>query len=286
LFHEGNARFAENQLAEAAQRYKSALEHWDHPSVRYNLAVCLISLDQPLIALQHLEAALRFGAAALAPEQFTQAQTYRKLLLGQVAELRVSCDTAEAEVHLDGERLLTCVGETTRRLTPGRHQLVATRKGYGTVSKALVLLPGQLTDERLSLAILRPVTITTRRWRPWKPWVVFGAGGLVAVAVGLPLMLHARGAANDYDQAIGQCDPVTGCVESSLPRAVRALPGEARAVSGAAIGMFVASGATLAAGALMAILNIPKTTAKMEQASDTPDHGSLAAERSPDRVAR
>ena len=43
LYKEGNAFFAQSQFKEALEKFVQALKIWDHPAIRYNAAVCLIS---------------------------------------------------------------------------------------------------------------------------------------------------------------------------------------------------------------------------------------------------
>ena len=88
-YDEGNLLFEQEKYAQALSIYRGAVELWDHPAIRYNMAVALIHLDQPLAAYENLASALRFGAEPLQADVYTQAQTYRKLLLGQLARLKV-----------------------------------------------------------------------------------------------------------------------------------------------------------------------------------------------------
>src|SRR5262245_25248836 len=61
IYEEGNALFGENQFAQALVKYREGLAIWDHPMIRHNIAICLLELDQPVEALEHLEKALAFG---------------------------------------------------------------------------------------------------------------------------------------------------------------------------------------------------------------------------------
>src|SRR5262245_48307466 len=54
LFKQGNSLFAESQHAAALAKYREALKVWDHPAIRYNAAVALVNLDQPLLAYENL----------------------------------------------------------------------------------------------------------------------------------------------------------------------------------------------------------------------------------------
>src|SRR5690242_3320281 len=70
LYEQGNGEFAQYRYAEALAFYRQALESWDHPLTRFNAAVCLVHLEQPVAALAQLRAALRHGAAPFRPETY------------------------------------------------------------------------------------------------------------------------------------------------------------------------------------------------------------------------
>ena len=67
LFEEGNKLFENSEHAAALAKYREALKVWDHPAIRYNAAVALINLDQPLAANENLELALRLRRGAVQP---------------------------------------------------------------------------------------------------------------------------------------------------------------------------------------------------------------------------
>jgi len=154
IFKDGNALFAESQHAAALAKYREALKVWDHPAIRYNAAVALINLDQPLVADGELDAAMRFGEAALGGETYKQALLYKKLLNGQLADLDVSCSEPGAEVRLDGQLLFVAPGKKTQRMLPGAHSLVARQSGYLTETRSLVLPPGRRSDETIGMVSL------------------------------------------------------------------------------------------------------------------------------------
>jgi len=258
LYDAGNLLFEQARYGQALAIYRDAVKAWDHPAIRYNMAVANIHLDQPLAAYEDLERALRFGAEALAEDVYAQALTYQKLLLGQLARLKVSCAEPGAQLFLDGELVLTGPGDRSRVLLPGKHQLVASKPGFVAATRAVELVAGSSVEETLAPSALpRFVPVRTeRRWAAWVPWAVAGAGAAVA-AIGVPFELAARSNMQDHDRQVGAACP-TGCVPSAIPASTRDLESRAHLESGVAIGLFVVGGAAVAGGIVLAVLNQPR----------------------------
>jgi hypothetical protein len=256
IFDDGNALFAESQHAAALARYREALKVWDHPAIRYNAAVALINLDQPLAADVEVDAAMRFGEPALGGEIYRQALLYKKLLGGQLADLDIACSEPGAEVMLDGQLLFVAPGQKSERMLPGPHSLVARKAGYLTETRALMLPPGRRSDEKIAMVSLASLpTRTVRRWKSWKPWALFGAGVLVAL-VGVPLMVDAKHNLDSFDADVARSCP-NGCAPGMLPSTTLDAHSRAGAENGAAIGMFAAGGAVAAVGVVLLIMNQP-----------------------------
>jgi tetratricopeptide (TPR) repeat protein len=259
LYVAGNREFTESRFAQALARYREAIRHWDHPAIRYNLAVCLINLDQPLEARDHLERSLRYGDAALGADAYQQAVTYRKLLDGQLARVRVTCREPGAEVTLDGVALFTAPGAQERFAMPGRHQVIAIKPGFLTASATLVLVAGQRTSHELQpIRVAATRTRMARRWAVWKPWAVLLGGGAV---LGAGALSYAAAAHNldRYDRGIELrcptgCDAATRAGFTDLSRA----KDRAHTEEVAAFSLFAVSGAAVIAGVIGVVLNQPR----------------------------
>jgi hypothetical protein len=256
LFAEGNRLFENSEHAAALVKYREALKSWDHPAIRYNAAVTLIDLDQPLGANENLEQALRYGDAPFNPEKHQQALTYRKLLRGQLAELKVTCVEPEAEITLDGATLFTAPGEAARWVLPGPHQLVARKSGFLSATRSLSLLPGKPALEALSLQPIQTLrTRLVRRWPEWKPWAVLGSGALLAL-IGVPLLRDAKNNIDAYDAGVRDtCS--TGCSSAALPQAVLYARDRGHTENVVAISLFAVGGAVIASGVVLLVLNQP-----------------------------
>jgi tetratricopeptide (TPR) repeat protein len=254
LFEAGNKLLDENLFAPALDLYRQALEHWDHPAIRYNVAVTLINLERPIDAYRNLEAALRYGDAALEPELALQARSYEKLLEGQIVRLNVACEQAEVAILLDGGDFLACPGEREVLLVPGEHRLVASRPGHVTRTVALVLTGGEARRVPIELMTVEQATVEHRRWATWKPWAVV-AGGLAVGSVGLGFELRARATYQSYDNAIAVLCATRPCADEQLPEVVTAAHARASRQHRIGVGLMAAGLAVAGAGAVLAILN-------------------------------
>jgi len=259
LFDNGNREFAESHTAQALQSYREAIQHWDHPSIRYNIAVCLIDLNQPLEADENLERSLAFGESALPAAQYREALRYQKLLAAQLARIAITAQQPGMEITLDGKLLFTAPGSVDRKLLPGEHEIVASSAGFSTRSRRLVLVAGKSTAYHVDG--LEPVSIPTlesRRWPVWIPWSVLAAAG-VAVAGGTWSYASASHNFDNYNRVIAsrctqRCTPEMLAGFADLHRYEHR--GDVEEV--VAISLFVAGGVALATGVAGLVLNQPR----------------------------
>jgi tetratricopeptide (TPR) repeat protein len=258
LFREGNVYFEQSKYTEAVALYEQALSSWDHPNIRFNMAICLINMRQPLVAWTHLQQALRFGEAPLGKQHHIDALSYVAVLESSLAQITVKATQPDIKVMLDGARVLDGPGTYTSKLLPGKHQLVASKPGFATESRALDLPAGKpitesITLEREKVQVRRENY--ERRWNWWLPWSL--EGGAVALGlVGAGVYLHARTEIRQYDEGFAKMCP-EGCPDSAIDPALKSKQSAARRDSGIAIGVWSAAGALVVTGAVMAIMNRP-----------------------------
>jgi hypothetical protein len=143
LLEAGNAALLRADYAAALETLQRGLAHWDHPAIRFNMAVCLINLDRPLEARDNLERSLVYGPQALDAELYARGLTYRALLDAQVSALTIDCPEPGEDVLLDGELVFTGPGVLHKFVAPGEHQLAATKRGTLPAARHIVLAPGQ-----------------------------------------------------------------------------------------------------------------------------------------------
>jgi hypothetical protein len=248
LLARGNEQLDQGLYSAALDLYRQGIAIWDHPAIRYNVAVADINLERPIEAYQELERALAFPEA-LEPDVRDQAHAYERLLHAQIVHLSIDCVDAGTRITLDGVEIATpCPGSSSRLLLPGRHQLVATKSGYLTRAVELVPSGGDTPHERIDLMTIEEATVTRRRWPLWKPYAVVGTAAAIGVA-GLVVELQSAATFRSYDHAIAQLCPDRPC--DSVPSVVSSAYSEARRENHVAIGLFIGAGATLATGAVL-----------------------------------
>lgn len=207
LFKEGNELLKESVFVQAADRYRKALQHWDHPAIHYNLAFCLLNLDQPVLVYEHLEKAMHYGPAPLEQEKFELAKSYKALVEKQLARIEISCEEPDAMVTMDGTPLFKAPGKYAGLVRAGPHTVLASKEGFITAEDTRNLPAGQITRVELKLK-KGGVVLYKRRWAAWKPWAVTG-GGVLILAAGAFFNVTAASAFKDFDMGIEECG---GCV--------------------------------------------------------------------------
>jgi hypothetical protein len=278
LYSQGNIEFQAGRLIQALTKYREALTHWAHPAIHFNLAVCLINLDQPLEAKHQLELAMRYGEAPLGRDMYLQGITHRHSLDGQIARVEISCAEPGTTITLDGAFLFTAPGSVERLVLPGKHQIVGTKPGYMTATETIELLPARLTKHDVRLIALKSVTRLVRRWPVWKPWLVVGSGASIATLGGLAYGI-AKHRFNSYDADVTMHCP-RGC-DASMTAALQGL--ESNKDSGnrwqaAAFSLFAVGGAVAITGAIGLYLNQqrPETSSVTPAISATPGGATVA----------
>ena len=182
LYEEGNTLFAQQAHAPALLKYKEAIALWEHPLIRFNLAVTEIRLERILEAADDLEKSLKYGDTPFKPELYQQALDYQALVKGRVGFIEASCDTTATRLLLDGKPWLDCPGTQKQRVLAGEHAIVGEKQGYLTASTKVVVAGGKTAQENVKLIPLDQAVVLKYRYQRWIPWTMVGIG--VAVGVG------------------------------------------------------------------------------------------------------
>jgi hypothetical protein len=252
LFEEGNVLFAKQAHAAAIEKYRAALAHWNHPKIRYNLAVALVRLQRILEASEELSLALHYGASPFDDDAgYQDALGIQALVEKQIADLDVSCRVG-MRVTLDGKPWLTCPGSQHVRLLAGAHELVGEATGYLTLSRPLVLVGGVHVHEELTPVRLDDAVRVRYRHPRWLPWTVASSGAAVALA-GVAVWFVGKSKMDRFENDLAVRCPA-GCVP---PPDLESERTTARFERGISIGLLSVGGAALVTGVVWAIANRP-----------------------------
>ena len=213
-FREGNVQLNDGLFVQAAELYREALTHWDHPAIRYNLALALLNLDQPIEVYENLQKATQYGPAPLEKDKFEHAKEYMLLIEKQIATIEVSCQKLGAKVSVDGKEVFTVQpGQPNtfkQRVRIGKHTFVAEKPGYATGLDAPFIGPGETFRIELKLYTAEELTRYKHRWNAkWMPYAVIG-GGVLAGGIALALEASASSSYNDFDAKVAKCSADAG----------------------------------------------------------------------------
>ena len=257
IFADGNTLFSQQQHAPALEKYRVALALWEHPLIRFNLAVTEIRLERVLEAADDLEKALQFGAAPFTPELYQQALDYQSLLKGRVGYIEASC-TAQASVQLDGKQWFSCPGTKRVRVIAGEHTLVSERPGYLTNSRRVVVPGGKTITEKLVVVSIESAVVLEYPYRQWIPWTITATGAAIALG-GAGLWFAGRNQMTEFDANFSSACTVTGCEpDLSQHPALRDQRDSAAFKGTVGISLMIGGGAVAVGGIVMAIINRPK----------------------------
>lgn len=256
LFAEANQLFSERAHAPALEKYKLAIELWDHPMIRFNMAVTLIRLDRMLEAGDELEKALRYDATPFSAELYQQALDYQSLVRKQLGYIEVTCTQPDTHIQLDGKPWFDAPGTRKIRVMTGEHAIVADRKGYLTVSRRLVVAGGATAKHEVTLVPLESAIVIEYKYPRWLPWTITAGGAAVALG-GLGFWLAGKNQMDDFaKQFVRECP--TGCETGLSMHASLAAQEDAALLKGKiGVSMMIGGGVITAAGVVFILLNRP-----------------------------
>ena len=254
-FRQANLLLKDSVFVHAANRYRDALQHWDHPAIHYNLVLALVNLDQPVEIYEHIESAMRYGPAALDTEKFEQARAYKAIFEKQISRVDISCDIKGAVVKMDGRDLFVAPGRYKGMVRAGPHTIIAGGEGFITNEISRSLPAGEVTTIKLNLYTNEQLTRYKRSFPEWIQWTGI-ASGLAIAGGGAFLHVQARDTFNSYDAAISDCanqNPTQGgCLPTQQLRGQLAF---GRTMQYGALASYGLGGALLVGGVAMMVMN-------------------------------
>lgn len=261
----GNQELYEGLTDEAAEHYRQALEHWDHPAIHYNYAQALLKLFKMLECHDHLEAATRYGAEPLGDEEkFKNAIQMLTRVEGELTRLEITCEEPGARVSMDEEKdQLECPRTVVRWMPPGPHVLSISKPELVSRKKAVHLSKGKRVKVLFEIFTEQQMKRSKTRWAWWLPWTVIG-GGAALLGGGAGLHVHGVNTLADYDQGIAGCaasrtDPgFSGCPPDK-GQEWAPLRSQGYTEQGVAWGTYLVGGVAVLTGFTLLGLNLPET---------------------------
>lgn len=213
-YSDGQRAYEAGDYAAAVTHFSKANELIPAPHAQYWIAMA--QDKQGNVAEAYAGYATFFanaGHAALGEEKVKTAQARFKELSALPATVRVTTEPPDASLSVDGSAQ-PGVSPFSLKLTPGKHQLKASAKGYQDQSRELEVKPAQSVDQSFALASApvaaaapkptpaalptsAPAAATERNMVP--AYVTLGVAGAAAIA-GTIFGIQALGAKSDFDK--------------------------------------------------------------------------------------
>jgi tetratricopeptide (TPR) repeat protein len=268
IFAEANTLFAQQAYGPALEKYEAALAIWDHPVIRFNMAVTLIRNDRFLDAAEALETAQKFGKAPFSPALWAQLQDYQTLVNAKVGVIEATCTQDKGTVTLDGKEWFSCPGTRKQRVLVGDHTLGGEHSVLLARSQHVSVTPGATASAKVELMSIDQAVRYERRFSRWIPWTVIG-GSVAGEALGLLTLMVAASSLNAYDQAVASQCAINGCEldhpqtpeERSVAEALNGQREDAHRQNTIANAVLLVSTAGLVTGIVLAVLNRPHAIA-------------------------
>jgi hypothetical protein len=258
LYEEGNTLFGQQAHAPALEKYKAAIAMWDHPLIRFNMAVTQIRLDRILEAADDLDMALRFGDKPFKAELYQQALDYQALVKGRVGYIEAACDQSGARLMLDGKPWFDCPGTKKLRVLAGEHAIVGEKEGFLTSSVKVVVEGGETVTHKAKFVPLDTAIVLKYKYRRWIPWTMTAMGFAVGLG-GVGTWFLGRNQLDQFHadyalQCMNGCEP--GLTDPSH-RSLAAQRDSAILKGQVGIGMMAVGGGVMLTGLILAIANRP-----------------------------
>jgi hypothetical protein len=275
LFAEANQLFAQQAHAPALDKYKAAIALWDHPLIRFNMAVTEIRLDRILEAAEDLDKALSYGNTPFTPELYQEALDYQALVKRQVGVIAASCDQGDVHVLLDGKPWFACPGKQQTQVLAGEHVLLGEKKEFMTKSQRLVVKGGGTSTEQVHLIPIDAAVQLRYRYRRWVPYTVTAVGVAVAGG-GLGMYFWGRSQMDKFSaDFLNNCP--SGCKQDFSDKPFLKDERDSAQLKGnIGVGMMAAGGAVAVTGIILTIANKAERVLPSVEAQPMPGGASAS----------
>jgi Tetratricopeptide repeat/PEGA domain len=203
LLGQGTKLYQQGDVADALEKFQAAYAAFPSPKLMFNIGQANRDLSRPVEALEAFEKFL-VGAADASPEMIADARKSVAQLQKKLGRIQVDCESAGAEVSVDGKSVGLAPLPDLIWATPGRHQVTAkhasaapaiedadvTAGSVSTVTMQLRPVAASLAPSAPKAALnfdvqsTAPSSEANEGWWLGRKWTWVAAGSTVLLAVG------------------------------------------------------------------------------------------------------
>ena len=203
LLGQGTKLYEQGDVAGALEKFNAAYAAYASPKLMFNIGQCNRDLSRPVEALEAFEKFLA-SAADASPEMAADARKSVAQLQKKLGRIQIDCETAGAEVSVDGKSVGLAPLPDPIWATPGHHQVTAKHASAALAIEDVDVTAGSVSTVTVRLAPLAvPVAAPAAKAAPdfdlqtrshpsgasegwWlgRKWTWVAAGSTVLLAVG------------------------------------------------------------------------------------------------------
>jgi hypothetical protein len=258
LFNEGRDLMAQKRFREACDKFEEGYSRAKGLGLQYHMADCYEALGQLARAYELFSEVADVAGRVGQHDRQKIALARAEALVPRLSRmsLRVEQPVPGLTLLVDDEPLPASQWSASLPIDSGRHEVVASARGYETWRTAVEVKGGETVQ--LSVPALKPLADGAPPGDPMPAdapadgvsgamvaGLVIGGVGLVGVGVGAALGLAAKGKDSDADAF---CDE-TGCTPEGLE-----LVDDAQSLGNVATGVFIPGAALLVGGIVLVVV--------------------------------
>jgi hypothetical protein len=203
LLGQGTKLYAQGDVAGALEKFNAAYAAYASPKLMFNIGQCYRDLSRPVEALEAFEKFLA-SAADASPEMAADARKAVAQLQKKLGRIQIDCETAGAEVSVDGKNVGMAPLPDPIWATPGHHQVTAKHASAAPAIEDVDVTAGSVSTVTVRLApVAVPVAApapkaapdfdlqatsrpsgTSEGWWLGRKWTWVAAGSTVLLAAG------------------------------------------------------------------------------------------------------
>ena len=203
LLGQGTKLYQQGDVAGALEQFNAAYAAYASPKLMFNIGQANRDLRRPVEALEAFEKFLA-GAADAPPEMIADARKSVAQLQEKLGRIQIDCETAGAEVSVDGRSVGLAPVPDPIWATPGRHQVAAKHASTAPALEDVDVTAGSVSTVTMRMPSLAaplaapapraapgfdvqaapPSSSTSEGWLLGRKWTWVAAGSTVLLAAG------------------------------------------------------------------------------------------------------